>query len=282
MLDSNHHTTQRSGHPGRGRWAGLLAASLGFGIIQLDVTVVNVAVKQIGGVLHASISGLQWTISAYTLTFAALILTAGALGDRFGARRVFTAGFVTFVLASMACGLAPSMAVLIAARSIQGIGAAMLGSCSLALLNHTFHEPREHARALSWWAAGASAALSGGPVIGGVLIATLGWRSIFFINLPLGALGLWLTRRYLRETPRSSDRRLDVPGGLTATVALAALAAALIEAGAKGFTATPVMIGAGLFVAAAAAFVLRSERRAPPTRCFRCRCSASPASPAPE
>ena len=264
MLASNHHTTHSSGRAGRARWAGLLATALGFGIIQLDVTVVNVAVKQIGGAFHASVSGLQWTISAYTVMFAALILTAGALGDRFGARRVFTVGFVTFVLSSMACGLAPSLAVLIAARSIQGIGAALLGSCSLALLNHTFHEPREHARALSLWAAMASAALSGGPVVGGVLIATLGWRSIFFINLPLGALGLWLTRRYLAETPRATDRRLDVAGAVTATVGLAGLAAALIEAGPLGLTAPPVLIGGGVFITAGGIFIALEARCASP------------------
>lgn len=241
--------------------ATLAAASIGFAVIQLDVTVVNVAVRQIGAGLHAGVAALQWTVSAYTLTLAALILTAGALGDRFGARRVFAAGFVAFVLASLACGLAASVTELIGARAIQGVGAALLGSCSLALLNHTFHDPRRRARALATWAAGASGALSAGPVIGGLLIASLGWRTVFFINLPIGALGLWLTLRRVEETPRCADRRLDVAGSLAATVALAGLAAALIETGRTSIGSPPALVGLGVFAAAALAFLLR-ERRA--------------------
>src|SRR5580693_1625278 len=186
------------------RAATLIGTSLGFGVIQLDVTVVNVAVKAIGGTFGGGIAELQWVVSSYVLMFAALILPAGALGDRFGAKRVLCAGFVIFVAASMACGLAPDFAVLIAARAVQGAGAALLGSCSLALLNYTFTSPADRARAIGQWAAGASAALSGGPVIGGILIATLGWRSIFFINTPIGLAGLWLVWRYAKETPRAA------------------------------------------------------------------------------
>src|SRR5277367_2581619 len=143
--------------------ATLIATSLGFGVIQLDVTVVNVAVKQIGASFGGGIAGLQWVVSAYTLVLAALILTAGALGDRFGAKRVLCAGFVVFVAASVACGLATGMAMLIAARAVQGLGAALLGSCSLALLNHAFTDPVQRSRAVGKWVAGASTALAGGP-----------------------------------------------------------------------------------------------------------------------
>jgi MFS transporter, DHA2 family, methylenomycin A resistance protein len=256
----------------RARAATLIAASVGFGVIQLDVTVVNVAVKRIGDAFGGGVSELQWVISAYTLTFAALILTAGALADRYGARRVFTLGFVTFVLASMACGLAPSIGVLIGARAVQGAGAALLGSSSLALLNHTFHDPTEHARAVGRWAAGASAALSGGPVAGGVLIATLGWRSIFFINLPIGVLGLWLTRAYAHETPRCEHRALDIGGQAAAAVALAGFAAAVIEAGPLGFANHWVLAGFALSAAAGCTFlVLEARSRAPllPLALFR-------------
>src|SRR5579875_784367 len=142
----------------RARTATLIASSLGLAVVQLDVTVVNVAVRQIGVAFGGGVSELQWVISAYTLMFAALILTGGALGDRFGARRVFSLGFGLFVLASIACGLAPTIAVLIAARAVQGAGAALLGSCSLALLSHTFEDERERGRAVGRWAAGASVA----------------------------------------------------------------------------------------------------------------------------
>jgi DHA2 family methylenomycin A resistance protein-like MFS transporter len=242
------------------RAATLIGTSLGFGVIQLDVTVVNVAVKAIGGTFGGGIAELQWVVSSYVLMFAALILPAGALGDRFGAKRVLCAGFVIFVAASMACGLAPDFAVLIAARAVQGAGAALLGSCSLALLNYTFTSPADRARAIGQWAAGASAALSGGPVIGGILIATLGWRSIFFINTPIGLAGLWLVWRYAKETPRAARRGMDLAGAVSAVIALAAFAAAIIEAGSDGFT-SPWVLGALVVSALAVGVFIRSEAR---------------------
>jgi DHA2 family methylenomycin A resistance protein-like MFS transporter len=242
------------------RAATLIGTSLGFGVIQLDVTVVNVAVKAIGGTFGGGIAELQWVVSSYVLMFAALILPAGALGDRFGAKRVLCAGFVIFVAASMACGLAPDFAVLIAARAVQGAGAALLGSCSLALLNYTFTSPADRARAIGQWAAGASAALSGGPVIGGILIATLGWRSIFFINTPIGLAGLWLVWRYAKETPRAARRGMDLAGAVSAVIALAAFAAAIIEAGSDGFT-SPWVLGGLVVSALAVAVFIRSEAR---------------------
>src|SRR5437016_7924618 len=169
-------------------------AGLGWGVS------LAIGVKQIGASLGGGTSALQWVVGSYTLMFAALILTAGAFGDRFGARRMYSIGFVVFVAASVACGLAPDMVFLVAARAVQGAGAALLGACSLALLNHAFHDPGERARALGLWAAGASVALSAGPIVGGVLIASVGWRSIVFINVPIGAAGLYLTRRYATET----------------------------------------------------------------------------------
>ena len=245
------------------RWT-LVATSLGFAVVQLDVSVVNVAIRPIGESLGGGLSSLQWVVSAYTLAFAALILTAGALGDRVGARRVFIAGFVVFTLASAACGLAPSMPALIASRVVQGVGAAVLGGTSLSLLSHTFPEPRERAKAVGLWAAGASAALAGGPLVGGLLTATLGWRSIFFINAPIGLAGVALTLRWAAETTRSAERGVDVVGQLTAVVCLTALAAATIEGGTLGFADGRVLAGFALAVAAAAAFVAIESKRARP------------------
>src|SRR6202021_3848488 len=162
----------------------------------LDGAVVNGAVKPTGAAFGGGITGLQWVVGAYTLVLAALILTAGALGDRFGAKRMLCTGFAVFVAASVLCGLATDMAMLIAMRAVQGAGAALLGSCALALLNHSFTDPAERTRAVGKFVAGASAALSGGPVIGGFLIAAFGWRAIFFINVPLGTAGCWLALRY--------------------------------------------------------------------------------------
>jgi MFS transporter, DHA2 family, methylenomycin A resistance protein len=257
----------------RAGWA-LLAASLGFGVVQLDVSVVNVAIKPIGADLGGGVSGLQWVVGAYTVAFAALILSAGALGDRVGARRVFIAGFALFTVASAACGLAPTLGFLIAARAVQGIGAAVLVPCSLSLLNHAYRDERARARAVGLWAAGASVALSAGPLIGGVLTASVGWRSIFYINAPIGLFGILLTLRFATETPRAADRGIDLPGQLTAIVALVALAASMIEAGQGGFADGLVLTGFGVAAVALTAFVLiESRRRRPmlPLSLFRSR-----------
>ena len=264
-----------STHPHR-RGLTLIATSLGFAVVQLDVSVVNVAIRPIGAALGGDISALQWVVNAYTVAFAALILSAGALGDRIGAKRVFIAGFSVFTAASAICGLAPSLAVLIAARALQGAGAALLVPCSLTLLNHTFSEPRERSRAIGRWAVGASAALSAGPLVGGVLTATLGWRAIFFINAPIGLTGILLTARFAPETSRSPERGVsdfDPAAQLTAIVCLTLLAAATIRGGTAGFGSVTVLAGYGGAAAAGVAFLIIEARRARPMlplRLFRC------------
>ena len=239
----------------RGRGLALLATSLGFGVVQLDVSVVNVAIQPIGADLGAGVAGLQWVVNAYTVAFAALILSAGALGDRVGARRVFMSGFGLFTAASVACGLAPSLPALVAARAVQGAGAAVLVPCSLSLLTHAYPDPAGRARAVGLWAAGAAAALSAGPLVGGLLTAALGWRSIFFVNVPIGLAGILLTRRYAMETTRSPDRGLDLPGQAAAVVALVALAGAVVEGGRAGFDHPAVLAGLGVAVLAAGTFM---------------------------
>jgi DHA2 family methylenomycin A resistance protein-like MFS transporter len=227
----------------------LVATSLGFAVVQLDVSVVNVAVKSIGTALGGGVSALQWVVSGYTVAFAAFILTAGALGDRIGARRVFVAGFCLFTAASVVCGLAPTLVILVGARAVQGVGAAILVPASLSLLNHSYDDSRARARAVGLYLAGASLALSGGPLVGGVLIASLGWRAIFFINVPVAAAGVYLTLRWAAETSTARERGVDLPGQLTAVVALVALVAATIEGGRLGF-GDPVVLS-GFAVAAA-------------------------------
>ncbi len=162
--------------------------------------------------LGGGVAELQWVVSAYTIAFAAFILTAGALGDRIGAKRVFMAGFAIFTAASVACALAPNATILIAARCVQGLAAAILVPNSLALLSHVYADDKARGRAVGIWAAGASLALTAGPFVGGGLITLVGWRSIFLVNLPIGLAGLWLTWRFASETTRAPQREIDLPG----------------------------------------------------------------------
>ena len=256
----------------------LAAMSLGYGVVQLDVTIVNTALNSIGTSLGGGVSELQWVVSAYTIAFAAFILTAGALGDRIGAKRVFMAGFAIFTAASVACALAPDAAILIAARCVQGLAAAILVPNSLALLSHAYVDERARGRAVGVWAAGASLALTAGPLIGGGLITLIGWRSIFFVNLPIGLAGLWLTWRFAGETTRSAQREIDLPGQIAAIAALGTLAGAIIEGGSLGWKNPFVIAGFVASALFATLFVWR-EARAPqpmlPLSLFRNRVFAS-------
>jgi DHA2 family methylenomycin A resistance protein-like MFS transporter len=240
----------------------LAAMSLGYGVVQLDVTIVNTALNAIGTSLGGGVAELQWVVSAYTIAFAAFILTAGALGDRIGAKRVFMAGFAIFTAASVACALASNATILIAARSVQGLGAAILVPNSLALLSHAYPDEKQRGRAVGIWAAGASFALISGPLLGGALIALVGWRSIFLVNLPIGLAGLWLSSRYASETTRSPQREIDLPGQVAAIAALGCLAGAIIEGGTLGWRHPFVIAGFAASAVLAVLFVLQ-ERRAP-------------------
>src|SRR5580700_7407949 len=239
----------------------LAAMSLGYGVVQLDVTIVNTALNSIGTSLGGGVAELQWVVSSYTIAFAAFILTAGALGDRIGAKRVFMAGFAIFTAASVACALASSATILIAARGLQGLGAAILVPNSLALLGHAYPDEKQRGRAVGIWAAGASLALTAGPLVGGALIALVGWRSIFLVNLPIGLAGLWLTWIYASETTRSPQREIDLPGQVLAIAALGCLAGAIIEGGTLGVS-DPLVIAGFVASAVLAALFVWQERRA--------------------
>src|ERR1700686_4341886 len=238
------------------------AISPGYGGVQPAVPIVNTALDSIGASLGGGVPELQWVVSAYTIAFAAFILTAGALGDRIGAKRVFMAGFAIFTAASVACALSPSAATLIAARAAQGLGAAILVPNSLALLSHAYPDEKGRGRAVGIWAAGASMALIAGPLVGGGLIALVGWRSIFFVNLPIGLAGLWLSWRYASETTRSREREIDLPGQLAAIASLGCLAGAIIEGGSLGWSHPFVIAGFAAASVLAILFVLQ-EWRAP-------------------
>src|SRR5205809_2460445 len=241
----------------------LAAMSLGYGVVQLDVTIVNTALDAMGRTLGGGVAELQWVVSAYTIAFAAFILTAGALGDRIGAKRIFMTGFALFTTASLACALAPNAALLIAARCVQGVAAAILVPNSLALLSHAYVDDKARGRAVAIWAAGASVALTAGPLVGGGLITLVGWRSIFLVNLPIGLAGLWLAWRFAGETTRLPQRGIDLPGQVTAVAALGFLAGAIIEGGSLGWSSPFVIAG---FVASAIFAVLFIWREARATQ----------------
>ncbi|WP_017591297.1 MFS transporter [Nocardiopsis potens] len=226
----------------RRRWA-LASASLGAVVVTLDVSVVNVAADALDRDLGAGMAALEWVVNGYTLTFAAFLLSAGTLADRFGPGRVFEAGFALFAAASLAAAAATGPGALIAARAVQGVGAALLLPSSLALVNRAFPEPAARARAVGMWASGGSLALALGPLFGGVLIEQAGWRSVFLINLPIAAVGIALARFGAGEAARAAGRApraFDLPGQLLAVLFLSALTAGLVEANTLGWSAPVV------------------------------------------
>jgi len=239
----------------------LTAAVLGFFIVTFDAVVVNVALPSIRQDFGAGITGLQWVVDGYTLMFAALLLWSGALTDRAGARWVFAAGIGLFVAASAACGLAPSLSTLVVARFVQGSAAAVMMPASMALIGHAYPDHRARAQAISVWAMGGAIASSSGPVLGGVL-ASISWRLIFVINVPVGAVALVLVRR-IAPSPRRAVP-FDCIGQATAVTAMGALTYGAIEAGAAGFSAPRVVVAFVVAAVAAGAFMTAQRRVAHP------------------
>ncbi|SEG73720.1 MFS transporter, DHA2 family, methylenomycin A resistance protein [Actinacidiphila yanglinensis] len=244
----------------RARWT-LTAASLGFLMVGLDATIVNVALPTLGREWGAGLTSLQWVVDGYTLMFAALQLIGGTLSDRLGARRAYGCGLALFVLASLACGLAASPGMLVAARFVQGVGAAVQLPASLAMVRHAYAAPAARARAVGVWAASGGAAVAAGPVLGGLLLERFEWRSLFLVNLLFGAVALVATARAYAPPP-GTRRRLDLPGQAAVTLALSGLTFGLIEGGTLGWTAAPVLAALAVAVAGGAGFA-GWERRAP-------------------
>jgi MFS transporter, DHA2 family, methylenomycin A resistance protein len=239
----------------------LVAAVIGFFIVTLDALAVNVALPSIHHAFGGGISGLQWVVDAYTLAFAGLLLWAGALSDRVGASRAFTAGAGMFAAASAACGLAPSLGWLVTARFVQGSAAAVLMPASMALLSHAFPEGPDRARAVGLWAMGGVAASTSGPLLGG-LLTLVSWRLIFFINLPAGAAAVVLAARMAPSPRRRAS--FDWAGQLTGVAAMGALTYGAIQAGAAGFAAPQVLAGFAVAVVSLAGFLAVEARAAHP------------------
>ena len=230
----------------------LVVCSMSLLIVGLDTTIVNVALPSIHRALHASVSGLQWTIDAYTLVLASLLMLAGSTADRIGRRLVFQVGLAVFSLGSLLCGLAPSLGFLIAARVLQAIGGSMLNPVAMSIIRNVFEDPRERAHAIGMWGAVFGLSMALGPVVGGALVSAISWRAVFFVNVPIGLVAILLTALYVPESRAARPRRLDPVGQLLVIVGLAALTFAIIEAPQAGWTSPQTL---GVFALAAVSLV---------------------------
>jgi MFS transporter, DHA2 family, methylenomycin A resistance protein len=237
----------------------LLTMSLGVLIAQIDTSVVNLAVKQIGTSLNAGVTALQWVVDAYNLVYASLLLTAGTLADLYGRRRIFALGIALFTLGSLVCGLAPNAVVLVIGRAVAGLGAALEIPTSLAILTVAYSDTKQRAQALGVWASCNGLAFIIGPTLGGVLVETVGWRSIFLLIIPLCVVALGLTAVAVPESKDPKDRRLDVPGQALAITALGALALAVIEGPRWGWESIASVAAFAASGFAAVLFVLRQR-----------------------
>lgn len=256
--------------PRRRRLLVLAICCMSLLIVSLDNTALNVALPSLQRDLGASVSGLQWTLDAYTLVLASLLMLAGSTADRVGRRRVFRAGLVLFTAGSLLCALAPGLGWLIAFRAVQAVGGSMLNPVAMSIITNTFTEPRERARAIGVWGGVVGISMAAGPLLGGVLVASTGWRSIFWLNIPIGLAALLLTTLYVPESRAPHPRRLDPVGQLLVMAALGSLTFGIIEGGggsggAGGEWTSPLILGSfAVSVCALAALIPYERRRTEP------------------
>lgn len=240
----------------------MTSSILGSGLVFLDSTAVNIALPTVGHDLDTGLAGFQWIVNGYLLALSAFILLGGSLGDRFGRRRIFNIGTALFGFASLLCGIAPSTAMLIAARSLQGVGGALLVPTSLAMLHAAFH-PSDRGEAVGSWSGFSGLATIVGPLLGGWLIDHVSWRAVFLINPALSAVAIWMGSRYVPETHGDqASKRLDFPGTTAVAVALAGIVYAAIEGPRSGWTSPPILAATGVGLVALVAFFL-IERHSP-------------------
>jgi len=249
--------------PSRRRKLAILAiCSTSLFIVGVDVTAVNVALPSLERDLNAGVSGLQWTVDAYTVVMASLLMLGGSMADRFGRKRVFMTGLTVFTLASLLCSLAPSVGALVASRVLQAVGASMMNPVAMSIITNTFTEPRERAQAVGVWGAVFGISMAVGPVIGGALLEIGDWRAIFLINIPMGLAAILLTLRFVPESRAPKPRRFDPVGQVAVIALLAGLTYGIIEAPHLGWLSAPIL-SVLLVAAAALVTLLLYERRRP-------------------
>ena len=242
----------------------LLISCMSLFIVGLDITVVNVALPAIGQDLHADIPGLQWTVGAYTVVMASLLMFSGSVGDRFGRRRTFVTGLTVFSVASLLCSLAPSVELLVLFRVLQAVGASMMNPVAMSIITNTFTDPRERAQAVGIWGAVFGVSMALGPIVGGTLVSSLGWRSIFLINVPIGLTAILLTLRFVPESRAPRPRRFDPVGQALVIVLLAALTYGIVEAPNRGWASGPILAAFAASATALLALLRYEPRRADP------------------
>jgi EmrB/QacA subfamily drug resistance transporter len=233
-------------------------------IVGLDNTIINVALPSIGRQLHASVSGLQWTVDAYTLVLASLLMLSGSMADRLGRRRVFEVGLALFTLGSLLCSLAPTLGFLIAFRMIQAIGGSMLNPVAMSIIRNVFTDERERAQAIGLWGATVGISLALGPVVGGALVQSAGWPSVFWINIPVGVTAFVLTMRFVPESRAPRPRRVDPVGQVLIVLLFASLTYGIIEAPSAGWLSGQSLGLFSLALAALASLVAYEPRRVDP------------------
>ena len=241
------------------RWT-LAVVSIATAMLMLDIAVVNTALPRIGEDLNAGLSGLQWVVDAYTLALATTVLTAGALADRLGRRRLFAVGLVIFTLSSLVAAMAGSIEMLNTARAVQGVGGAILFAVSLALLANAYPGQRERAGALAVYGATIGASFAVGPLVGGLLTSGIDWQWVFLVNIPIGIYALWITYAKVEESRDPRPRRVDWPGQITLTAGLALLVLGLLRGNEDGWTSTPIVLELGGAIALLALFVIAESR----------------------
>jgi EmrB/QacA subfamily drug resistance transporter len=229
-------------------------------LVSMDVTIVNVALPSIARDLHATISGLQWSIDGYTVVIASFLILGGTTADRLGRRRIFQTGLILFSLGSLLCSLSSSTTMLVIFRMLQALGGSMLNPVAMSIIANTFVEPKARARAIGVWGAVVGISMAIGPVLGGILTQTVGWRAIFWVNVPIGLTAIWLTTRFVPESRAAQPRRLDPVGQVFIIVILGALTTGLIEGPQLGWISTPI-VGAFVLVAASLVFFIFHEKR---------------------
>jgi EmrB/QacA subfamily drug resistance transporter len=233
-------------------------------IVGLDSTIVNVALPSIGRELHSSVSGLQWTIDAYTLVLASLLMFSGSTADRIGRRKTFQAGLALFTLGSLLCSLAPGLGWLVAFRMLQAVGGSMLNPVAMSIITNTFTEPAERARAIGVWGAVFGLSMALGPVVGGVLVDSVGWRGIFWVNIPVGIAAIILTALFVPESRAERHRRPDPLGQVLIIVLLASLTYAIIEGPGSGWGSAKILLFFGVALVALIVFLAYELRRTDP------------------